>query len=289
MSRDAFKPFVAGSLAGVTTKTATAPLERVKTLQQVEGMLNNGKPPPVLQVFRNIWVRDGLRGFWFGNGTNCLRVVPVYALKFGFNERIKDECKARLHKDTLGFGELVLCGSVAGFLQITATYPLETVRTRLTVGEACGAKYNGAVHCFRSIVAHEGAAGLYKGLAVTYASGIPYVGLQMSFFTFFDRHLGAASNNAHSVLRTVACGALAGMLAQTTSYPGDTVRKRMQTDGVRGARHVYKGTWDCAKLIVRQEGFAALYSGLGVNLLRGIPGASIQFTTFGLFKQLLNM
>ena len=35
---DHVKPFLAGSLAGVVTKTATAPLERIKTLLQVEGM-----------------------------------------------------------------------------------------------------------------------------------------------------------------------------------------------------------------------------------------------------------
>jgi solute carrier family 25 phosphate transporter 23/24/25/41 len=242
---------MAGSLAGVVTKTLTAPLERVKTILQVEGMTaikaaqkaaaESGGPvtrPPrtsILNTFRSIYRLDGVRGFWFGNAANCLRVIPVYALKFGFNDNITEALRASPGAQ-LTYLQLVASGTLAGLLQMVITYPLETVRTRLTVGAAHGAQYNGILHCATETVKHEGVRGLYKGLSPTILSGPPYVGLQMSSFEILSRKAreldlfggSAVANNA-------TCGMISGLFAQTVTYPGDTIRKRMQTDGIRGA------------------------------------------------------
>ncbi len=43
-------------------------------------------------------------------------------------------------------------------------------------------------------------------------------------------------------------GALSGVVAQTIFYPGDTLRRRMQTNGIGGERKTYNSTWDCAKV-----------------------------------------
>ena len=33
----------------------------------------------VMDAARTILTQEGVRSFWKGNGSNCLRVVPVYA------------------------------------------------------------------------------------------------------------------------------------------------------------------------------------------------------------------
>lgn len=313
-------PFLAGSLAGVVTKTLTAPLERVKTILQVEGMSHrraalkaaqaeatsgvhaagaaaaaaaaNGlaRPPAassILQTCRAIHAADGIVGFWFGNTANCLRVVPVYALKFGFNDNIKDLVRAT-PGEKLSYLQLVASGTLAGLFQMTITYPLETVRTRLTVGAAHGAHYDSILHCFTETVKYEGVSGLYKGLTPTMLTGSPYVGLQMSSFemlTRWTREMNLFSGNL--VVESVCCGALSGMVAQTITYPGDTIRKRMQTDGIRGAEKMYRGMWDCARQVAQSEGVGAFFAGLKANVIRGVPGAAIQFTAYNFFKRLL--
>ena len=75
----------------------------------------------------------------------------------------------------------------------------------------------------------------YKGLGPTLVSGAPYVGIQMSFFEVFKRLASDAIGGGEpSMLLKLVLGASAGVTAQTITYPGDVVRRRMQTDGING-------------------------------------------------------
>ena len=85
---------MAGAGAGAITKSAVAPLERVKILFQIQGMKgetgSTRKYRGMMQALRLITKEEGVVALWKGNGANCVRVVPVYALKFTFNDALKD-------------------------------------------------------------------------------------------------------------------------------------------------------------------------------------------------------
>lgn len=85
---------VAGAVAGMVTKTVVAPVERVKTVLQVQSMSGPHKGHAVYtgiwNTFRRLLAADGVRGLWKGNGANVARVIPVYGIKFGFNDLFKD-------------------------------------------------------------------------------------------------------------------------------------------------------------------------------------------------------
>ena len=97
--------------------------------------------------------------------------------------------------------------------------------------------------------------------------------------------LGAPQNPVTKLV----CGAVAGIFAQTLTYPGDTIRRRMQTDGMGGAPRIYGGMVDCTVKTVQREGITGLYHGLGTNVIRCIPGAAIQFMAFDTLKGWLVM
>lgn len=80
---------------------------------------------------------------------------------------------------------------------------------------------------------------------------------------------------------------MSGLFAQTITYPGDTIRRRMQTNGVGGTERIYKTSWDCCVKTVRAEGIRGLYHGLWVNVIRCLPGAAIQFAAYDALKVLL--
>lgn len=82
-TKDTVSLLVAGGLAGMLTKTLTAPLERVKILLQLRSMseITSSAPRSILGTMRSVMTNEGIISFWKGNGANCLRVVPVYALK----------------------------------------------------------------------------------------------------------------------------------------------------------------------------------------------------------------
>lgn len=294
----------AGGFSGIVTKTSTAPLERVKILLQLQGMAlkqrnPNAEAPPQLK-YRGIWhtltttlKEEGLRGWFKGNGANVVRVVPVYALKFAFNDTFKDLIRGKNADKSkkLSFAQLMASGTLAGLFQQVCTYPLETIRTRLTMGALSTHQYTGIIDCLRKTVKDEGVRGLYKGLGPTILTGSPYVGLQMTFYEELNRITKPAEGSTEMRIQAqkLINGALAGIVAQTLTYPGDTVRRRMQTDGMRGETKMYANAWDCFYRVLRQEGVKTLFAGLYANVVRGIPGAGIQFAVYDGMKVLLGI
>ena len=81
-------------------------------------------------------------------------------------------------------------------------------------------------------------------------------------------------------LWNASCGAVAATLAHVVTYPNDTVRRRLQLQGCNGAPIQYQGAVDCLVKVSRQEGWRALYAGLGVTMLRGVPNTGIQFCVY---------
>ena len=77
--------------------------------------------------------------------------------------------------------QLMACGTIACLFQQTITFPLEFVRTRLSLQEGGKhmLKYHGVWDCLRQSVKQEGYFALYKGLGPTMVSGAPYVGMQV--------------------------------------------------------------------------------------------------------------
>ena len=288
---------MAGAGAGAITKSAVAPLERVKILFQIQGMKgetgSTRKYRGMMQALRLITKEEGVVALWKGNGANCVRVVPVYALKFTFNDALKDivlRCDQQSTRD-LDISQRMAAGTLAGLGQTTITYPLELVRTRLSLGPAllAGVKYNGIIDCMRQTIRQEGVGALYKGIGPTYLSGGPYVGLQMTFYDLYKNWLvptGTTSDDSMAKIVGVnmLAGALAGITAQSITYPGDTLRRRMQSNGMGGAKRQYDTSLGCVKSILKHEGVVGFYRGLAINAIRGIPGAAIQFASYEMLK-----
>lgn len=114
----------------------------------------------ILQTFSLVTREEGARALWKGNGANVLRVIPVYGLKFSFNDTFKAIVAGPAQKP-LAISELLAVGTLSGLFQTIITYPLETLRTRLSLGaEQGGVKYNGIADCVRQMTRTEGMGAL---------------------------------------------------------------------------------------------------------------------------------
>jgi Mitochondrial carrier protein len=72
---------LAGGIAGAVSRTATAPLDRLKTLLQAQGahpaMPNTGvRVTGMWHCVQEIVREGGLKSFWRGNGTNVVKIAP---------------------------------------------------------------------------------------------------------------------------------------------------------------------------------------------------------------------
>ncbi len=78
----------------------------------------------------------------------------------------------------------MVMGAMAGVASVLVTYPLDFVRSRITVQAkaAEGARYKGLVDAIVRITAEEGPFALYRGLNATVMGIMPYLGVQ--FMTY---------------------------------------------------------------------------------------------------------
>ncbi|BFZ22432.1 hypothetical protein BsWGS_25470 [Bradybaena similaris] len=84
-------------------------------------------------------------------------------------------------------------------------------------------------------------------------------------------------------------GALAGATGATAVYPIDLVKTRMQNQRSTAfvGELMYKNSWDCAKKVVRHEGFFGLYRGLAPQLVGVAPEKAIKLTMNDLMRDKL--
>lgn len=289
IDRNVLVQMVAGGGSGVASKTAIAPLERVKILMQIQGMHHEDtKYKGITRTLGIIVKEEGWMALFKGNFANVIRVIPNYAIKFTMNDSIKEIVRrpGQTSRD-FTFGQMMLSGTLAGVTQICLTYPLEVVRTRLTLSssQVIGDPYRGIWDCAKRSVKTEGVTSLYKGIGATFLSGAPYTGLTMTFYELFKRLFPIDADGSTGHAYKLWSGAFAGLVAQTVTYPGDTIRRRMQTNGMSGSERVYTNTWDACKKIMRNEGWRAFFKGMTANTVRCVPGAAIQFATYDIIKE----
>jgi len=300
------KSLFAGGIAGGLSRTAVAPLERLKILMQVQGNA---------QIYKSTWQglihmakTEGIRGMMKGNGANCVRIIPNSAVKFLTYEHISREISEH-YRETTGTGQLtpflrLVSGACAGIIAMSATYPLDMVRGRLTVQEGKIGQYRGIMHAAQVIIREEGPLALYKGWLPSVIGVIPYVGLNFAVYETLKasmlQHYGLRDERDLSVMARLGCGAIAGTFGQTVAYPFDVARRRLQVSGWQGAKQlhasaqggeaiVYKGMMDCFVITVREEGFRALFKGLAPNYVKVVPSIAIAFVSYEQIKELLGV
>merc|ERR1712088_1172603 len=120
--------FMLSGVAAGVSKTAAAPIERVKLLVQNQGeMLKQGvldKPyGGVMDRTRRTMQSEGLLSFWRGNLANVLRYFPTQALNFAFKDTIKAAFGTSKNASYAEkFGKNILSGGVAGSMSLTFVY-----------------------------------------------------------------------------------------------------------------------------------------------------------------------
>ncbi|KAI9836849.1 MAG: hypothetical protein M1819_001014 [Sarea resinae] len=288
VSQPVVAAFIAGGLAGAVSRTVVSPLERLKILFQIQTVGREEYKLSVGKGLMKMWREEGWRGFMRGNGTNCVRIVPYSAVQFGSYNFYKKWAEPAPGADLTPFRRLI-CGGAAGITSVVFTYPLDIVRTRLSIqsasfaalGEEYKRKLPGMWATLVTMYKNEGGfLALYRGIIPTVAGVAPYVGLNFMTYEAVREYLTPEGDENPSALRKLAAGGISGAVAQTFTYPFDVLRRRFQINTMSGMGYQYKSIWDATSMIISQEGFKGLYKGIVPNLLKVAPSMASSWLSF---------
>ncbi|VDK56754.1 unnamed protein product [Anisakis simplex] len=271
-----------GGTAAAISKTAVAPIERVKILLQVQDAQKTiaveKRYKGIIDVLVRVPKEQGLVALWRGNLANVIRYFPTQALNFAFKDTFKKMfMEGFVHKYS---SHLMFCCcdgqfcGAAGAASMCFVYPLDFARTRLAadIGKGASREFKGLTDCIVKVFKSDGPIGLYRGFFVSVQGIIIY---RAAYFGMFDTvKILVAADKKLNFFFAWAIAQVVTVSSGILSYPWDTVRRRMMMQSGR-TDILYKNAGDCALKIIKQEGMGALFKGALSNVFRGTGGALV--------------
>lgn len=300
----ATKTFGIGGIAGITAKTVIAPFDRMKIVFQTTNMRFSFLS--LYKLMKTTVVENGITSLWRGHSLTILRTFPYAGMQFMTFDIYKKILTPSGQSD-LPPVRRFLAGSLAGATASVAVYPLELLRSRMAVqhlhSHGSGkAEHLGLLLNMRFLVNTYGYRGLYFGIYPALVGMVPYGGIAFGTFESLKVMTIQYSEQKHlDPLQRAVFGALAGLIAQSLTYPLDIVRRRMQTEGAHDLHELkpgesfkhcsrrYTGVIQTLQLVYSEEGVRGLYKGVSLAWIKGPLSLAISFSTFDALKSVFGV
>jgi solute carrier family 25 protein 16 len=251
----------------------------------------------LFKAARDIQKTYGISALFKGHSATLVRIFPYASINFLAYEQLRAAVIVSSEKETLV--RRFWCGSVAGATSTFVTYPLELIRTRLAF-ETVQKNPSSWLGISQKIYYEGGGswrlANFYRGFGPTMLGILPYAG--MSFMThdvikdwfrspaLAPYTLQPQSRTQLTAVAQLCCGALAGIVAQTSSYPIEIIRRRMQVGNVVGSK---EGILETAQRIFRERGVRGFYVGLTIGYVKIVPMVATSFYVYDRMKRFLGL
>lgn len=269
-----------GAIAGAVSRTAVAPLETIRTHLMVGSSGHS-----TTEVFHNIMQTDGWKGLFRGNLVNVIRVAPSKAIELFAYDTVNKNLSAKPgEQPKVPIPPSLIAGACAGVSSTICTYPLELIKTRLTIQRGV---YDGMLDAFLKIVQEEGPSELYRGLTASLIGVIPYAATNyFAYDTLKKAYRKVFKQEKVGNIETLLIGSAAGAISSSATFPLEVARKHMQVGALSG-RQVYKNVIHALACILEQEGIQGLFRGLGPSCMKLVPAAGISFMCYEACKKIL--
>ncbi|XP_039142765.1 adenine nucleotide transporter BT1, chloroplastic/mitochondrial-like [Dioscorea cayenensis subsp. rotundata] len=280
VANPSFRRLISGAIAGAVSRTAVAPLETIRTHLMV-----GSSGESTTEVFHNIMKVEGWKGLFRGNLVNVIRVAPSKAIElFAFDTVNKVLSPKDGEPAKMPVPSSLVAGAIAGVSSTLSTYPLELLKTRLTIQRGV---YENLLHAFIKIVKEEGPAELYRGLTPSLIGVVPYAATNYyAYDTLKKVYRKVLKQEDIGNIATLLIGSAAAAVSSSATFPLEVARKHMQAGAV-GGRQVYKNMLHALLSILEQEGIGGLYKGLGPSCMKLVPAAGISFMCYEACKRIL--
>jgi len=185
------------------------------------------------------------------------------------------------------------------------TNPVDVIKTRLQLqgelgsssvsGQSNEKHYRGFFRGLVQIVKDEKLRGLYKGLVPSLLREGTYSTLRMGGYEVF-RDVFFSINSYYGyqtpgipLWQKIISGMLSGAIGAAIANPTDLVKVRLQAEGKLkpGQQKRYHGTVDAFVKIIKHEGLAGLYKGVGPTTQRAALLTASQLSSYDQFEHIL--
>ncbi|XP_006663135.1 mitochondrial uncoupling protein 1-like [Oryza brachyantha] len=195
-------------------------------------------------------------------------------------------------KVDISFAGRFTASAIAACFAEVCTIPLDTAKVRLQLQKNAAAdaapKYRGLLGTAATIAREEGAAALWKGIVPGLHRQCIYGGLRIGLYEpVKSLYVGKDHVGDVPLSKKIAAGFTTGAIAISIANPTDLVKVRLQAEGklAPGVPRRYAGAMDAYAKIVRQEGFAALWTGIGPNVARNAIINAAELASYDQVKQ----
>ncbi|XP_050062410.1 calcium-binding mitochondrial carrier protein SCaMC-1-like isoform X2 [Aphis gossypii] len=252
----------AGGMSAAVSKTVSAPLDRIRMHMQITDV--GGFRAAV----RHVYNKQGVRGFWRGNGLSMLKSSPEFAIKFSMYDFTKRQLKASRNDGRLNARDRFVAGAVAGVFSQTFLYPLDTVKTRLIVG-----KYTNFMDVVVKTYKNGGAWAFFKGFWPSTLSIFLFTGIELMTYEHIKENYShyCEKDDYLRLIVNFYSAFISSTVGVMICYPISTVITRLQVnDGCS------RGTMVVSEKCSRRRPLSANVLCSGLQLYRGISGSIVK-------------
>lgn len=267
--------FLNGAITGIISRLLTTPFDVVKIRME----LDHGKSQSIKNMIQSIIKDEGIKGLFKGNMAGIYYYTAYNGIQFALYEKLKE-----LKKEKNGNGKDGLSYFSRGFLAslgaICITYPLDIVRTRMTIRSTDNV-YKTSIGTIINVLKTEG--NIFKGIIPSIFQIAPGIGISITIYEILKEK------------NVMMASMMAGFLSKTIMMPFDVIRKRMQIQGSNYKNYnmsnlaSYNNLIDCMIRMWREEGgWRAFFKGYTPAIMKSIPVTSITFLCYHMIKKMEN-
>jgi len=308
--RSSVKSFLSGGIGGVAAVLVGHPFDLIKVRMQTGTVTGAGADVGVFGALSKTLRSEGIRGAYRGVSAPLVASTPIYAISFWGYDVGQTLVKKFLRspgddRRPLTIPEIMLAGGWSALPMIIVMAPTERIKCLLQVqttntststsagSSAKGAtappppKYTGMVDCATKIYKEGGLRSVYKGTMLTLMRDVPGSIAWFGTYEIIKRSLvewqGIDDPKRLSPLAVMTAGGFAGMACWGSSIVPDNLKSRFQT----APEGKYKGVADVYRAVVKEEGYAALFTGFRPAMIRAFPANAACFLGMEVAKQIL--
>lgn len=260
----------------------------------------------MIEAAQKIIKEEGVSGLYSGLSSSLLGIGVTNFVYYGFFETARETILASKNKGAaanatsaaakiaaggaLSTAESMLAGALAGSATTLITNPIWVINTRQTVrtGERSGngnqvTKKLSFLETLHKIVADDGVTALWRGIGpalfLVINPILQYTAFEQLKNLLVKSRLSRGASAALSSFDFFVLGALSKLFATGLTYPQVLVKSRQQASSkaAAGSNASQRNFFAELAEILKSEGIAGLYRGVGPKLTQSVLTAAILF------------